>query len=154
MNCLNCSFQNPDDAKFCQNCGQPLARACPNCGTANAPAAKFCKNCGTKLETAQAPAQGGTNLSADSTLQDTRHARLAASAPRQLADKIRAAKQMAGERRMVTALFADVVGSTALAEQMDPEDWTAIMNRAYDVLVPVIYHYEGTIARQIGRAHV
>jgi len=152
MQCLNCSYQNPDDAKFCQNCGQPLARACSNCGTPNAPAAKFCKNCGTRLETQPSQTQEISDLSTDPALQDPRHARLAASAPRQLADKMRAAANLAGERRVVTALFADVVGSTALAEQMDPEDWTMIMNRAFDVLVPVIYRYEGTIARLMGDA--
>ncbi len=57
-----------------------------------------------------------------------------------------------GERRIVTALFADVVGSTSLASQMDPEDWTAIMNRAFDLVTPAIYHYEGTIARLMGDA--
>ncbi len=152
MLCLNCSYQNPDDARFCQNCGQPLERACTNCGTLNAPMAKFCKNCGTRLSAQPAPAQGSVNLSIDPTLHDPRHTRLAASAPRQLADKMRAATHLAGERRVVTALFADVVGSTALAEQMDPEDWTVIMNQAFDVLVPVIYRYEGTIARLMGDA--
>jgi predicted ATPase/class 3 adenylate cyclase len=152
MLCLNCSFQNPNDAKFCQNCGQPLPRVCPNCGTQNAAAAKFCKNCGSKLEAAQPADSGVTNLSAGPAYQDPRHARLAASAPAQLADKMRAAAHLAGERRVVTALFADVVGSTALAEQMDPEDWTVVMNRAFDALVPAIYHYEGTIARLMGDA--
>jgi class 3 adenylate cyclase len=53
---------------------------------------------------------------------------------------------------MVTALFADVVGSTALAESMDPEEWTAIMNRAFDRLIPKVYDYEGTVARLMGDA--
>ncbi len=65
---------------------------------------------------------------------------------------MRSSGHLAGERRVVTALFADVVDSTALAEQMDPEDWTLIMNRAFDLLVPAIYRYEGTIARFMGDA--
>jgi class 3 adenylate cyclase len=52
----------------------------------------------------------------------------------------------------VTALFVDVVDSTALAGQVDPEDWTAIMNGAFDCFYPVIYHYEGSIARLLGDA--
>jgi len=83
---------------------------------------------------------------------DLRLERLAAAAPAPLAEKIRAASKLAGERRVVTALFADVVDSTALAEQMDPEDWTALMNQAFDRLVPAIYRYEGTIARLMGDA--
>src|SRR3989442_10937447 len=59
---------------------------------------------------------------------------------------------LAGERRVVTALFADVVGSTALAEQMDAEDWTEIMNGAFDRISRPIFRYEGTIARLMGDA--
>ncbi|HLF02662.1 MAG TPA: adenylate/guanylate cyclase domain-containing protein, partial [Anaerolineales bacterium] len=77
--------------------------------------------------------------------------RLAAAAPVSLAAKIRAA-HLTGERKIVTCLFADVVGSTSLAERMDPDDWTAIMNRAFDVLSPAVYRYEGTIARLMGDA--
>jgi class 3 adenylate cyclase len=62
------------------------------------------------------------------------------------------AAHLAGERKMVTALFADVVGSTSLAEQMDAEDWTAVMNRAFDLISPAVYKYEGTIARLLGDA--
>ena len=46
---------------------------------------------------------------------------------------MRSAK-LTGERKPVTALFADVVGSTTLAESMDPEDWTQIVNEAFDLM--------------------
>ena len=65
--------------------------------------------------------------------------------PTPLADKMRAAP-VTGERKPVTAVFVDVVGSTALAESMDPEDWIGIMNRAFELLSKAIYRYEGTIA--------
>jgi len=94
----------------------------------------------------------GQAVSVGSTPTDeARLTRLAAAAPAPLAAKMRAAR-LAGERKVVTALFADVVGSTSLAEQMDAEDWTAIMNRAFDRLSPAVYHYEGTIARLLGDA--
>ena len=64
---------------------------------------------------------------------DARQARIAATAPAPLVDKMRAAK-LTGERKPVTALFADVVGSTTLAERMDPEDWTQIINEAFDLM--------------------
>ena len=51
---------------------------------------------------------------------------------------------------MVTILFADVVGSSALAEHLSPEAWTAVMNGAFDCITPAIYRYEGTIARLVG----
>jgi class 3 adenylate cyclase len=77
-----------------------------------------------------------------------RHAQVAA-VPTPLADKMRAAP-VTGERKLVTAVFVDVVGSTALAEGMDPEDWIGIMNRAFELLSEAIYRYEGTIASLIG----
>ncbi len=64
---------------------------------------------------------------------------------------MRAAK-LTGERKPVTALFVDVVGSTALAEQMDPEDWTAMMNEAFDLMSQAVFRYEGTIAQLQGDA--
>jgi len=55
-----------------------------------------------------------------------------------------------GERRLVTALFGDVVGSTTLAERMDPEDWTAIMNRVFAIMSQAVVRYEGTVGQFIG----
>ena len=102
----------------------------------------------TKRElTNRQKSEAGSSASLDPRLE-----RLAAAAPQLLAEKMRLSSALAGERRIVTVLFADVVGSTSLAEQMDPEDWTVIMNRAFERLVPVIYRYEGTIARLMGDA--
>jgi class 3 adenylate cyclase len=57
-----------------------------------------------------------------------------------------------GERRVVTMLFCDVTGSTAMAEKLDPEEWTEIMNGAYERLIAPVYRYEGTLARLMGDA--
>ncbi|MGH2357861.1 MAG: adenylate/guanylate cyclase domain-containing protein [Candidatus Limnocylindria bacterium] len=62
------------------------------------------------------------------------------------------AARLTGERKPVTALFADVVGSTALAEYMDPEDWTAMINEAFEVMSRAVFRYEGTIAQLQGDA--
>ena len=62
------------------------------------------------------------------------------------------AAHLVGERKLITVLFADVVDSTGLAERMDPEDWAAIMNRAFERLSPVIAAYGGTLARLMGDA--
>jgi len=142
MKCTNCGFENPSDARFCQNCGRQLDQRCLNCGTLNPPDARFCKNCGNSLtDSRSSPPQ-----------QDSRLSRLTSSTPAALAEKIRSSTSLAGERRIVTALFADVVDSTALAEKMDPEEWTGVMNRAFDLLTPAIYRYEGTVARLMGDA--
>lgn len=138
MKCPNCGTENPSNAKFCSNCGSSLVSRCANCGSELPPGARFCMSCGQPV-------------SVTTPTDDARLTRLAAAAPAPLADKMRAA-HLAGERKVVTCLFADVVGSTALAEQMDAEDWTALMNRAFDRLSPAIYRYEGTIARLMGDA--
>jgi class 3 adenylate cyclase len=94
----------------------------------------------------------GAPLGAATPADDARLSRLAAAAPAPLVEKVKAAAHLAGERRIVTALFLDVVGSTSLAEQMDAEDWTSIMNSAFDRFSPIVYRYEGTIARLLGDA--
>ena len=115
MKCPNCQTTNPDGARFCSNCGNTLTLACPNCSTPYAPGAKFCNNCGHSLAQPQAapPVQS----------QSQRYI------PKELAAKLesaRANRSMEGERRIVTILFCDVKGSTALAEQLDPEEWAEI----------------------------
>jgi class 3 adenylate cyclase/predicted ATPase len=59
---------------------------------------------------------------------------------------------MQGERRTVTMLFADIKGSTAAAEQMDPEDWATVVNGAFEHLISPVYRYEGTLAHLQGDA--
>ncbi len=68
------------------------------------------------------------------------------------ADRPHSAAPLVGERKVLTALFADVVGSTTLAEQMDAEDWTTIMNGAFEALSEPVQHYEGIIVRLLGDA--
>ena len=99
--------------------------------------ARFCMSCGQSLDT--------------DALAAARLTRLSAAAPAPLVEKMRSAK-LTGERKPVTALFADVVGSTTLAEQMDPEDWTQIINEAFDLMSKAVFHYEGTIAQLQGDA--
>lgn len=136
VTCPRCETANPLTARFCMNCGAALPRRCTNCSTELPPGARFCMHCGQPVI---------TSTPAD----ENRRSRLAAVAPAPLVEKARAA-QIAGERRMVTALLVDVVGSTALAEQVDVETWTEIMNGAFDRLIASIYRYEGTIARLLG----
>src|SRR5262249_23122608 len=92
--------------------GMPRDMVCPNCQTNNVADARFCMNCGHRL---------GIGLARDAPLfHDVLRAPIAAPTP--------------GERRIITALFCDVVRSTALAENMDPEEWREIMNRAFAIL--------------------
>jgi len=121
-----------------------LPRTCPRCDATVAPDAKFCANCGRALVDVAATDAPATDDAAT-------HMRLTAAAPQPLITKMRTAR-LTGERKPVTALFADVVGSTALAEQMDPEDWTAMINEAFDLMSRAVFRYEGTIAQLQGDA--
>jgi class 3 adenylate cyclase/tetratricopeptide (TPR) repeat protein len=136
MNCPRCQSVNPKGARFCLNCGTALSTACPNCATLLSPDAKFCHNCGYAL--AKAPS-------------DSAQTRLRQHVTEEL-ETAHAARSREGERRIVTALFCDVQGSTALAEQLDPEEWAEIMNGAYEYLIAPVYRYEGTLARLMGDA--
>jgi class 3 adenylate cyclase/tetratricopeptide (TPR) repeat protein len=73
--------------------------------------------------------------------------------PQELLAKLQTARQhgeMVGERRVVTMLFCDVKGSTSAAEGMDPEEWTDVINGAFEQMIQPIYKYEGTVARLMG----
>ena len=100
MQCANCQTENPPAAKFCFNCGSALAHRCANCQSELPANARFCPNCGHQVAAATA--------SDEKRLTDIK-----AATPAPLAEKMRAA-HLAGERKVVTALFLDVVGSTAL----------------------------------------
>lgn len=75
--------------------------------------------------------------------------------PPELAKKMesaRASDLAEGERRIVTVLFSDIKGSSAIAEKLDPEDWAGIMNNAFERLISPVYRYEGNVARLMGDA--
>ena len=138
MICSNCSTENPVGAAFCMSCGSKLGSACTNCGADLAPGAAFCSACGT-------PVEGGSDSDEG----------LRRYIPAELLSKLKFAAEsggMEGERRTVTMLFCDVQGSTAAAEQMDPEEWADVMNGAFDHLIAPVYRYEGTLARLMGDA--
>jgi ABC-type oligopeptide transport system substrate-binding subunit/class 3 adenylate cyclase len=139
MQCPRCNTENPQQAKFCVNCGARLTLVCSQCRTELPPQAKFCFVCGTQV--AALPAAEGLTQA------------LQRLVPREFAERLRATRGQVGkERRMVTILFSDVKGSTAMAEDLDPEDVMEIMDGAFDVLIEPIYRYEGTVARLMGDA--
>src|SRR5580704_11251186 len=100
MRCANCNYENTADALFCEECGAKLEQSCPACGVANKPGAKFCKKCGERLAASSAPSQA-------------RH--LQAGRPSQPLSTVRVTESVSdtleGERKTVTALFADIKGS-------------------------------------------
>ncbi len=80
---------------------------------------------------------------------------IAALAPQDYAAKLESARKsraMQGERRVVILLFCDIKGSTAAAEQLDPEEWAEIINGAFEYMILPVSRYEGTVARLMGDA--
>lgn len=144
MECPICSHRNPADARFCENCGSPLEATCPNCGRAVSPQARFCRHCGHNL--ADAGALPGATARPSSGLAAIRSAAPASLTRKVLADRSR----IEGERKRVTALFVDIVGSTSLAEAMDPEDWRDVVTGAHERVSAEVYRLEGTIAQLLG----
>ena len=71
--------------------------------------------------------------------------------PKHLADKILQSRSaVEGERKQVTVLFADVQGSTALAEQVGPEEWHALLDRFFQILTDGVHRFEGTVNQYTG----
>ncbi len=133
MYCLKCQSDNREGAKFCRECGSELWPTCPNCGAGNLPGDKFCSECGRDLHR---PKQVPT-IDYDQPRSYT---------PKHLADKILTLRSsIEGERKLVTVMFADVAGSTAMFENLDPEDIHQIMDGCFRILMDEIHRYEGTV---------
>jgi class 3 adenylate cyclase/tetratricopeptide (TPR) repeat protein len=141
MTCPTCGTVNDSGRKFCMECGARLAATCPSCGAPNAPAAKFCGECGTSLAVA-APSQAldAGNLPAGQGA--------AGAAP----DAPGSGGERSSERRLVSVLFADLVGFTALADGRDPEDTRELLSSYFDLAREVIARYGGSVEKFIGDA--
>jgi class 3 adenylate cyclase/tetratricopeptide (TPR) repeat protein len=151
MPCPKCSHENAPEAKFCQNCGHALQRSCAKCGTTNAPNAKFCIECGSSLQQDSPAVPKPAPVSEPNTFST--QLELQKYIPKELFSRLKTAKadrEMMGERRIVTMLFCDVIGSTEAAESLDPEEWAEIINGAFEHMIQGVYSYEGTIARLMG----
>src|SRR5262245_16770434 len=142
MHCPSCGFENAEGLKFCEECGTKLIRACPHCGQQVRPTAKFCGECGMTLVTAGqlAPAK--------------RHSRNSTQSPgrasQPAARSTTARPRPEAERRQLTVLFCDMVDSTALSTQLDPEDLREVVRVYQQTSAAVIERYAGHIAQHLG----
>ena len=119
---------------------------CPKCQFDCPPDYAFCPKCGRPLTAS--PEEPVSRLELE--LQAERLQRLV---PREYAERLLGARGQVGrDRRIVTMLFCDIKGSTAMAEKLDPEDVMEIMDGAFDLLIEPVYRYEGTLARLMGDA--
>jgi class 3 adenylate cyclase/tetratricopeptide (TPR) repeat protein len=132
MICAQCKTENPDGLKFCNECGAAFKASCASCGFENAPAAKFCGNCGSPI--------GGVRAAAT---------KQSGSSPIRLAETVNT-DATDGERKLVTALFADIKGSTELMEELDPEEARAIVDPALKLMIDAVHRYDGYIVQSTG----
>jgi class 3 adenylate cyclase/tetratricopeptide (TPR) repeat protein len=146
------------EARFCGECGAPLetVSVCPECAAENPSGQKFCSACGRALRDAAAPpAEATPDEPAAAEWPASAHGASApdprAYTPSHLAEKILAARVgLDGERKQVTVLFADVMGSMHLAEQTNPEAWRGIMERFFTILCDGVHRFEGTVDKFTG----
>jgi hypothetical protein len=118
MRCSKCAAENREGRKFCAECGAPLSVQCASCGAKNDPVEKFCGECGSALAR-KAQAISATAPAAKLTTPEIHVTPGQPDAP-VAAD---------GERKTVTALFADIKGSTELMRDLDPEEARASSTR-------------------------
>jgi class 3 adenylate cyclase len=145
MRCPRCRHDNPARAKFCPECGQRLASACGSCGAELPATAKFCPECGRPVAGAGAPSP----VEPGPLGRETRTP--AAYTPGHLAEKILTSRAaLEGERKPVTVLFCDLVGSTALAERLGPEGMHVLVNSFFEAALTEVHRYEGTVNQFLG----
>src|SRR5690242_6812514 len=137
MRCSNCGSENPSDAAFCEQCGRKLELLCPACRETVSADARFCRKCGTSLSAvpvrsetiAASPSPGaGIRLLAEQTVADV----------------------TGGERKTVTALFADIKGSMELMEALDPEEARALIDPALKLMIEAVHSYDGYVIQSTG----
>lgn len=139
MKCSNCQYDNPNEARFCGECGTKLEIKCQSCGKENPPINKFCYECGHKLSESVKPAKA-LNLDEPQSY-----------IPEHLAQKILGSRaSLEGERKQVTVLFADASGFTAISEKIDPEEVRSLMNNCLRLVIEEVHNYEGTINKFTG----
>ncbi len=137
MRCPSCQSENSEAAKFCGDCGAPLANPCPKCGGDNPPGKRFCGDCGAALSAKNIAAQSSASSWSAPNIPIT-------------AEWASASSAVDGERKTVTALFADIKGSMELMEDLDPEEARAIVDPALKLMIDAVHRYDGYIVQSTG----
>ena len=141
MNCPRCQHENPHDAAFCEECGGRLELVCAACGEAARSGTRFCRKCGQPLTQDQVSALTVA----------TRIPSPASYTPRHLAERILTSKAaLAGERKQVTVLFADLKSSMELLADRDPEEARKILDPVLEHMMEAVHRYEGTVNQVMG----
>ncbi len=143
VQCARCGFDNAVGANFCQQCGNRLVevRICRRCGHALDPTARFCNACGERVSDSPQASSSAPILYTPSHLAERILAEQAA---------MEARGDTSGERKTITALFADMAGSTALIQDLDPEEARSLIDPVVALMMEAVHHYEGYVAKSLG----
>src|SRR5215472_16516840 len=143
MRCAKCGTESKTGRKFCANCGSTLAIRCPDCSAENDPSSKFCEDCGAALASVL---PGATAQNAPQLLTEIQVAAPAALA----AVTAPVGVSAVGERRHLTVLFCDLVGSTEIAAQLDPEEWREVVAAYHRAAAEAITRFGDHVAKYLG----
>src|SRR5262245_61931582 len=147
MRCLSCESDNPEGAKFCIECAAPLQKRCPGCGAVNLPRAKFCSECATPLT---GEVQGTKSRVLDREKSGVRSSKPGVQGDLESRGQSLESRPDTAERRQLTVMFCDLVGSTVLSSQLDPEELRQVVRDYQETCAGVIHRYEGHIAQHLG----
>jgi len=136
MRCPKCEFHNPPGMKFCGKCRTSLALTCPNCSFENPPGFDFCGQCAAALH-----GDGGATKAQSAAAKPVATVRVVAGDT---------SLTVNGERKTVTALFADIKGATELMEDLDPEEARAIIDPALRLMIDAAHRYDGYVVQSTG----
>jgi class 3 adenylate cyclase/tetratricopeptide (TPR) repeat protein len=139
MRCSKCATENRDGRKFCAECGAPLNARCTSCGAENEPAEKFCGECGVALA-GKAQAVSSKPPATNSAAPEIHVA----------PTRTDSSDIPEGERKTVTALFADIKGSMELIEDLDPEEARRLVDPALKLMSEATHRYEGYVVQSTG----
>ena len=140
MRCPSCDRVNAEAAKFCDACGTALPRRCPACGASNRTTAKFCNECGASLGQQAPPAAAAHSI-------DTPQPAVLGFS---LGTPVEDQSVLEGERKMVTALFVDIIDSTELGQNLDPEEARAIIDPALGLMIDAVRRFDGYVVQSTG----
>ena len=156
MHCQSCGSDNPEEVKFCIECAAPFKLRCSNCGCENLARAKFCGECATPL-ISQLPVSSSKFQVSGSQPPAPNIQPPVSYTPPHLAERIRAEQAameargaMDGERKTITALFADIKGSMDLIEDLDPEEARGLVDPALQLMMDAVHRYEGYVSQSTG----
>jgi class 3 adenylate cyclase/ribosomal protein L40E len=139
MRCSKCGTNNPSANNFCAKCGNPLTKPCTKCKAENPPTADFCGKCG-------APLTNGAGTAAATSSSPGLASGVRVEPDQTVADSA----ALDGERKTVTALFADIKGSTELMRDLDPEEARTIVDPVLQLMMAAVHRYGGYVAQSTG----